>query len=135
MLTRSQLLRMPARDYMNAEQLAFFRNRLLKMRAEALEDIQATRDHLRETERATDELDRAVLEGEYALEIRLQEREATLVRKIDEALRRIKDGSYGYCKATGEPIGLKRLLARPTATLSIEAKERAEARERVLRDE
>lgn len=133
MLTTRELLQMPDSEYMNEAQLAYFRAELHKMRAEIINDIRITTDHLRETPRAADELDRAAREEEQSLEIRLREREATLLRKIDQAMKRIQDGTYGYCDVTGEPIGLRRLLARPTATLSIEAKQQAETRERSYR--
>ncbi len=133
MLTTRELLQMPDSEYMNEAQLAYFRAELQKMRAEIINDIRITTDHLRETPRAADELDRAAREEEQSLEIRLREREATLLRKIDQAMKRIQDGTYGYCDVTGEPIGLRRLLARPTATLSIEAKQQAETRERSYR--
>ncbi|MCG5498933.1 RNA polymerase-binding protein DksA [Ectothiorhodospira variabilis] len=132
-MTTRELLQMPDSEYMNEAQLAYFRAELQKMRAEIIDDIRITTDHLRETPRAADELDRAAREEEQSLEIRLREREATLLRKIDQAMKRIQDGTYGYCDMTGEPIGLRRLLARPTATLSIEAKQQAETRERSYR--
>ncbi|ANB03883.1 RNA polymerase-binding protein DksA [Ectothiorhodospira sp. BSL-9] len=132
-MTTRELLQMPSSEYMGETQIAYFRAELLKMRAEIINDIRTTTDHLRETQRAADELDRAAREEEQGLEIRLREREATLLRKIDQALKRIQDGTYGYCDVTGEPIGLRRLLARPTATLSIEAKQQAETRERNYR--
>ncbi|AHK78629.1 molecular chaperone DnaK [Ectothiorhodospira haloalkaliphila] len=132
-MTTRELLQMPDSEYMNEAQLAYFRAELQKMRAEIINDIRITTDHLRETPRAADELDRAAREEEQSLEIRLREREATLLRKIDQAMKRIQDGTYGYCDVTGEPIGLRRLLARPTATLSIEAKQQAETRERSYR--
>ncbi|MCG5495476.1 RNA polymerase-binding protein DksA [Ectothiorhodospira variabilis] len=132
-MTTRELLQMPDSEYMNEAQLAYFRAELQKMRAEIINDIRITTDHLRETPRAADELDRAAREEEQSLEIRLREREATLLRKIDQAMKRIQDGTYGYCDMTGEPIGLRRLLARPTATLSIEAKQQAETRERSYR--
>ena len=134
-LTEAELLRAPASQYMSAEQLAFFRERLLQTQKELLENANLTSEHLREHELEPDPTDQATIEEEYALELRARDRERKLLKKIDEALRRIDDGSYGYCEETGEPISLKRLEARPIATLSIEAQERHERRERVYRDE
>ncbi|WP_198003218.1 RNA polymerase-binding protein DksA [Alkalilimnicola ehrlichii MLHE-1] len=134
MLTKEQLLASPPEDYMNDEQLAYFRQLLEKERKEILEGLESTTRHLRDdNSREPDEHDRATLEEEYQLELRIRERETRLLRKIDQALRRIETGEYGYCEVTGEPIGIPRLLARPTATLSIEAKERAEVEERTRR--
>lgn len=133
-LTESELLAMPDADYMNAAQLDFFRQRLTVMKRELVENAEATGVHLRATEVAADPVDRATLEEEHALELRVRDRERKLLKKIDSTLRRIDDGSYGYCEETGEPIGLKRLLARPTATLSLEAQERRESLQRTQRD-
>jgi DnaK suppressor protein len=129
-LTEAQLLGMSAADYMNDQQLAFFRERLLQLRAEIAANQSETVEHLKETEVAADPADRATREEEQAVELRTRERERNLLRKIDAALARIADGRYGYCDETGERIGLRRLLARPTATLSVEAQERREQRER-----
>ncbi|WP_018152575.1 RNA polymerase-binding protein DksA [Leeia oryzae] len=113
-------------DYMNSRHLEFFRQYLLNMKAQLLENANATSQHLQEQEATPDPADRATLEEEYALELRTRDRERKLLIKIDQAINRIDQGEYGYCEDTGEPIGLKRLLARPTATLSIEAQERRE---------
>jgi DnaK suppressor protein len=113
-------------DYMNADQLEFFRERLLQMQQELLNNADATTNHLQEQEATPDPADRATLEEEYALELRTRDRERKLLLKIQSTLRKIEDGSYGFCEDTGEPIGLKRLLARPTASLSVEAQERRE---------
>lgn len=129
--SEAQLLRMPERDYMNAAQLAFFRERLLELRAQLQQNVQETSLHLRDVEVPTDPSDRATQEEEQAIELRTRDRERKLMKKIDQALARIDDGSYGYCEETGEPIGLRRLLARPTATLTVEAQERWEKREKV----
>jgi DnaK suppressor protein len=129
-MSEDHLLRMAADDYMNERQLAFFRRRLLALRAEIAANQSVTAEHLKETEVAADPADRATREEEQAIELRARERERKLMRKIDQALERIADCRYGYCDETGEPIGLPRLLARPTATLSIEAQERRERRER-----
>jgi len=129
-LTEAQLLKMPIDDYMNEQQLAFFRRRLLELKADIARNQSATAEHLKQTEVAADPADRATREEEQAVELRSREREHKLLRKIDEALVRIDDGRYGYCDETGERIGLRRLLARPTATLSVEAQERRERREK-----
>lgn len=119
----ASLLAMPEADYMNVAQLAFFRARLLAMRAELERNARTTEEHLHGTIALPDPNDRATVEEEQALELRVRDRERKLLKKIGEALARIEDGSYGFCEETGEPIGLPRLLARPTASLSIEAQE------------
>ena len=122
--------------YMNAKQLGYFKNKLLDWRNELLRETTQTLANLQEGGPAEADLtDRASAESERSLELRTRDRERKLVSKIDEALGRIIDGSYGFCEETDEPIGLKRLEARPIATLSIEAQERHERRERVYRDE
>ena len=133
-LSEAELLRAPASQYMNAGQLAFFRARLLETQKEMLEKANRTSEHLREHELEPDPTDQATIEEEYALELRARERERKLLKKIDEALRRIDEGSYGYCEETGEPIGIPRLLARPTATLSLEAQERRERVQKLYGD-
>jgi DnaK suppressor protein len=130
-LTEAELLRAPASQYMSAEQLAFFRDRLLQTQRELLEKANLTSEHLREHELEADPTDQATIEEEYALELRARDRERKLLKKIDEALRRIDEGSYGYCEETGEPIGIARLIARPTATLSVEAQTRREQKQRL----
>ncbi len=131
LLTEEQLLKMKADDYMNAAQLAFFRNRLETMKAEYLENAGQTSEHLRENDMVPDPADRATIEEEHALELRVRDRERKQMKKIDEAIARIDDGSYGWCEETGEPIGLARLLARPTATLSVEAQARRELKQKM----
>ncbi|WP_255988017.1 RNA polymerase-binding protein DksA [Chitinolyticbacter albus] len=121
-------------DYMNADHLAFFRERLLQMKAELLANANQTSQHLQEQEATPDPADRATLEEEYALELRTRDRERKLLLKIDSTVRKIDDGSYGYCEDTGEPIGLARLVARPTASLSLEAQERRERMKRQYAD-
>ena len=122
--------------FMNAKQLAYFKNKLLDWRDELLRESTQTLAHLQESSLAEPDIaDRASAESDRSLELRTRDRERKLISKIDEALGRIVDGSYGYCEETDEPIGLKRLEARPIATLSIEAQERHERRERVYRDE
>jgi DnaK suppressor protein len=130
-LTEAELLRAPASQYMNPEQLAFFRDKLLATQRELLEKANLTSEHLREHELEADPTDQATIEEEYALELRARDRERKLLKKIDEALRRIDEGSYGYCEETGEPIGIARLIARPTATLSVEAQTRREQKQRL----
>jgi len=132
-LTEAELLAMPAADYMNAAQLDFFRRRLIALHGELRQNSDETRVHLRETIATPDEADRATQEEEHVLEQRIRDRELKLMHKIEAAIRRIDDGSYGFCEATGEPIGIGRLLARPTATLSIEEQERHERAERLYR--
>lgn len=132
-IDEAELLAMSAGDYMNEAQLAFFRQRLLELEAELRANSEETKQHLRETVATPDEADRATQEEEQVLEQRIRDRELKLLRKVEAALRRIDDGTYGYCEATGEPIGVGRLLARPTATLSLEEQERHERAERFYR--
>ena len=126
LMTEEELLQDSPDNYMDAAQLAFFRQRLLDMKTELLANANATSQHLQEQEATPDPADRATLEEEYSLELRTRDRERKLLIKIDSTIRRIDGGDYGYCEDTGEPIGLRRLLARPTATLSVEAQERRE---------
>jgi DnaK suppressor protein len=122
--------------FMNERQLEYFRRKLLAWKDDILRESRETVAILKtETENHPDLVDRASSEADRALELRTRDRQRKLISKIDEALRRIEDGSYGYCEETGEPIGLARLEARPTATLSLEAQERHERRERVHRDD
>lgn len=124
------LLSMPESDYMNIEQQAFFRRCLEDQRDELLNNFTQTTRYLRETESKPDPLDRATQEEEYAIELRTRDRERKLLHKIEKAIQRIKCGEYGYSEESGDPIGLKRLLARPTATLTVEEQERHELHER-----
>ncbi len=124
--TEAELLKAPENDYMSQRQLAFFRHRLQQEMEGLLEAAHATTTHLQENVATPDPADRASVEEEHTLELRVRDRERKLLRKIEEALTRIDDGSYGWCEETGEPIGIGRLLARPTATLSLEAQERRE---------
>ena len=124
----------PESDYMNADQLVFFRNVLVKMQDELIDKAAATTDNMQDHETAPDPADRASQEEEYALALRTRDRERTLLAKIQAAIRSIDEGDYGYCQDTGEPIGLKRLLARPTATLSVEAQERRERMKKQFAD-
>ena len=123
--------------FMNPKQREYFRRKLLKWKEELLEESSETLQHLQEEGgiREPDLTDRASAETDTAIELRTRDRARKLISKIDEALKRIDDGSYGYCEETNEPISLKRLEARPIATLSIEAQERHERLERTRRDE
>ena len=121
---------------MNPMQLEYFRQKLLRWRAELLQESNETLQHLQEESLSEPDIaDRASLETDRALELRTRDRERKLIAKIDEALKRIEDGTYGYCEETAEPISLRRLEARPIATLSIEAQERHERMERTHRDD
>ena len=123
-------------EFMNERQLEYFKQKLLDWKEDILRESRETLVHLQaETENHPDLADRATSETDRALELRTRDRQRKLISKIDEALRRIEDGSYGYCEETGEPIGVARLDARPIATLSLEAQERHERRERVHRDD
>ena len=122
--------------FMNERQRAYFRRKLLAWRDEILRSTKETLQHLQdESAQHADIADRASTETERALELRARDRQRKLIAKIDAALSRLDEGTYGYCEETGEPIALKRLEARPIATLSIEAQERHERRERVYRDD
>jgi DnaK suppressor protein len=122
--------------FMNERQREYFRQKLLDWKEEILAETRSTITTLQqETTPEPDLADRATSETDRAIELRTRDRQRKLISKIDEALRRIEDGSYGYCEETGEPIGLSRLEARPIATLSLEAQERHERRERVHRDD
>ena len=123
-------------QFMNPLQLEYFRQKLLRWRAELLRESSETLEHLQqETVSEADLADRAATETDRFTELRTRDRERKLIAKIDSALRRIEDGTYGYCEDTGEPIGVKRLEARPIATLSLEAQERHERLERTQRDD
>ncbi len=130
-LSEAALLAMPAASYMNAAQLRFFRDLLNKQRQDLLDNASMTIDHLRDGEAEADPNDRATIEEENSLELRIRDRERKMLPRVDAALKRIDDGRYGYCEDTGEPIGLRRLLARPTTVYSIEAQERHESRQRI----
>ncbi len=133
-LTEEEILKAPEKDYMNEAQLAFFRQRLTELRDQLLQNADDTGEHLRENEITTDPSDRATLEEEYTLELRTRDRERKLLKKVEKSIRLIDDGSYGFCEETGEPIGVARLLARPTATLSLEAQERRERVQKLYGD-
>jgi DnaK suppressor protein len=122
--------------FMNERQREYFRQKLLDWREDILKEAKETLQHLQdENQNHPDIADRASSETDRAIELRARDRQRKLIAKIDAAMQRIEDGTYGYCEETGEPITLKRLEARPIATLSIEAQERHERRERVYRDE
>jgi len=122
--------------FMNARQREYFRRKLVAWKDEILRDAQETLSNLQEDNRHEPDIaDRASTESERSIELRTRDRQRKLIAKIDAAQRRIEDGSYGYCEETGDPISLKRLEARPIATLSIEAQERHERRERIYRDD
>ena len=122
--------------FMNERQREYFRQKLLSWREDILKEAKETLVHLQEENQNHPDLaDRASSETDRAIELRARDRQRKLIAKIDEALGRIEDGTYGYCEETGEPISLRRLEARPIATLSVEAQERHERRERVYRDE
>ena len=128
----------PADDepFMNDTQLAYFRRKLLDWKSEWMSDSKETIETLQDNTRAIPDIsDRASEETDRALELRTRDRQRKLVSKIDAALRRIEEGEYGYCEETGDPISLRRLDARPIATMSLEAQERHERREKVHRDD
>ena len=133
-LTEEKLLKMPAKDYMNEAQLAFFKEKLLEMQAEILSNADETTEHLRDNEVVPDPADRATIEEEHALELRTRDRERKLLKKVAQALERVESGEYGWCEETGEAIGVGRLLARPTATLSLEAQQRREKIQKMYGD-
>jgi DnaK suppressor protein len=122
-------------EYMSKEQLEHFRTILASWKQDLMQEVDRTVLHMKdEAANFPDPNDRATQESEFSLELRTRDRERKLIRKIDEALKRIEDGSYGFCLETGEPIGVKRLEARPVATLSVEAQERRERREKQFGD-
>ncbi len=132
--TEAELLKMPDSAYMNEAQLAFFRQRLQQIEKDLLANADETTENLRETVLVPDPADRATIEEEHALELRTRDRERKLLKKVQQSLSRIESGDYGFCEETGEPIGIPRLLARPTATLSLEAQERRELRQKLYGD-
>ncbi len=123
-------------EFMNSNQREYFRNKLKAWKDDILRDSRETVENLQEDSQThPDVVDRASSETEKSLELRTRDRQRKLIAKIDAALRRIEDGTYGYCEDSGEPIGLARLDARPIATLSLEAQEKHEKREKVYRDD
>lgn len=133
-LTEADIVKMPEKDYMNAAQLEFFKAKLLALKADLLLHANETTEHLRENVLVPDPADRATIEEEHALELRTRDRERKLLKKIEQSIHRIDEGDYGYCDETGEAIGVGRLLARPTASLSLEAQERREIKQRMFGD-
>lgn len=134
-LTDQDVLAMPDGEYMNDVQLAFFRRKLQQLKADMLANAGETTEHLREdTVVVPDPADRATIEEEHALELRTRDRERKLLKKIEQAIARIDSGDYGYCDETGEPIGVGRLMARPTASLSLEAQQRRELKQKMFGD-
>lgn len=134
-MTEAEILAMPESEYMNEKQLDFFRARLQALKDDLLSNAGETTEHLREdTSIVPDPADRATIEEEHALELRTRDRERKLLKKISQSLARIESGDYGFCDETGEPIGLGRLIARPTATLSLEAQQRRELKQKMFGD-
>jgi len=134
LLTEEQILQMNEKDYMNEAQLAFFKARLQQLEKDLLKNAGETTEHLRETVLVPDPADRATIEEEHALELRTRDRERKLLKKVQQAIASIDAGDYGWCEETGEPIGIPRLLARPTATLSLEAQQRRELKQKLYGD-
>lgn len=132
-LTKEQLLAAPEEEYMNDEQLAFFKELLEALKAETLESIELGRKQLSHPPEMNDVVDRAAYEEESSIMLRTLDRERKLIPKIDAALKRIADKEFGYCLASGEPIGIARLLTRPTAELCTEIKAMTEMKERLIR--
>ncbi len=134
-LTDAEVMAMSDAEYMNATQLAFFRLKLVNLRNDILSNAGETTEHLREdTVVVPDPADRATIEEEHALELRTRDRERKLLKKIEQAIGRVDSGDYGYCDETGELIGVGRLLARPTANLSLEAQQRRELKQKMFGD-
>ena len=134
-LADAEVLAMPDAEYMNAKQIEFFRSKLEALKAGVLSNAGETTEHLREdTTIVPDPADRATIEEEHALELRTRDRERKLLKKIVQSILRLDTGEYGYCDETGEPSGLGRLIARPTATLSLEAQQRRELKQKMFGD-
>ncbi len=134
LLSEAQILKMGEKDYMNPAQLAFFKDRLQQLEKDLLKNADETTEHLRETVLVPDPADRATIEEEHALELRTRDRERKLLKKVQQSIASIDSGDYGWCEETGEPIGVPRLLARPTATLSLEAQQRRELKQKLYGD-
>ncbi len=134
-LSDAEVLAMPDSEYMNEKQIDFFRMKLVALKDDLLSNAGETTEHLREdTSIVPDPADRATIEEEHALELRTRDRERKLLKKISQSLARLESGDYGFCDETGEPIGLGRLIARPTATLSLEAQQRRELKQKMFGD-
>ncbi len=134
LLTEEEILKMSDKDYMNEAQLAFFKARLQQLEKDLLKNADETTEHLRETVLVPDPADRATIEEEHALELRTRDRERKLLKKVQQSIALIDAGEYGWCEETGEPIGIARLLARPTANLSLEAQQRRELKQKLYGD-
>ena len=130
-LTEEQILKMSEKDYMNPAQLAFFKNRLKELEAQLIKNAGETTENLRDTPLVPDPADRATIEEEHALELRTRDRERKLLKKVQQSIISIDAGEYGWCEETGDAIGIPRLLARPTATLSLEAQQRRELKQKL----
>lgn len=130
-LTEAQIVKMGEKDYMNPAQQAFFKRRLQQLEKDLIKNAGETTEHLRETTLVPDPADRATIEEEHALELRTRDRERKLLKKVQQSIASIETGEYGWCVETGEPIGVQRLLARPTATLSLEAQQRRELKQKL----
>jgi DnaK suppressor protein len=134
-LSDAEIMAMSDKDYMNDAQMAYFRIKLVILKQGILANAGETTEHLREdTVVVPDPADRATIEEEHALEFRTRDRERKLLKKIEQSIQRIDSGDYGYCDETGEPIGVGRLLARPTANLSLEAQQRRELKQKMFGD-
>ncbi|MFD1710106.1 RNA polymerase-binding protein DksA [Ottowia flava] len=134
-LSDAEVVAMPDTEYMNDKQLAYFRMKLVQLKDDILANAGQTAENLRDdTVVVPDPADRATIEEEHALELRTRDRERKLLKKIEQSIGRIDAGDYGYCDETGEPIGVPRLLARPTATLSLEAQQRRELKQKMFGD-
>ena len=134
-LSDAEVIAMPDSEYMNDTQMAFFRRKLVLLKQDMHNNAGETTEHLREdTVVVPDPADRATIEEEHALELRTRDRERKLLKKIEQSIGRIDAGDYGYCDETGEPIGVGRLIARPTATLSLEAQQRRELKQKMFGD-
>ncbi|MES2152717.1 MAG: RNA polymerase-binding protein DksA [Pseudomonadota bacterium] len=133
-LSEDEIRAMGEKDYMNPAQLAFFKARLQQLEKDLLKNAGETTEHLRETVLVPDPADRATIEEEHALELRTRDRERKLLKKVQQSIAAIDAGDYGWCEETGEPIGIPRLIARPTATLSLEAQQRRELKQKLYGD-
>jgi DnaK suppressor protein len=134
-LTDAEVIAMPDDEYMNKTQLAFFKFKLCELRDSILKSASETTEHMRDDSAVVpDPTDRATIEEEHALELRTRDRERKLLKKIQQSIGRIDQDDYGYCDETGEPIGVSRLIARPTATLSLEAQQRRELKQKMFGD-
>lgn len=134
LITEAVLVKMSEKDYMSKSQLDFFKEKLARLREDILKNADTTTENLRDNILVPDPADRATIEEEHALELRTRDRERKLLKKVEQALARIESGDYGWCEETGEAIGVARLLARPTANLSLEAQERRELRQKLFGD-